>query len=83
MPKPKPTVPSESDILFNRLNVLTSQHHRVLGSILPPRSHGPSLSGEFQSQEDEDDAQVLAATPDVLVASAVGLFVQAGKLMVR
>ncbi|KAF2673129.1 hypothetical protein BT63DRAFT_421308 [Microthyrium microscopicum] len=68
---PKPTEPSEADIVFNRANVALAKHQRLVASWLSPPSAQELASAKSQDELQKEEEDMFAPVPELLGVGAV------------
>ena len=65
---PKPKVPSEADIVFNRANLALARHKKLVASWLPPLPN-EQANQKSADELDKDEEEMFAPVPELSVTT--------------
>ncbi len=64
---PKPSLPSEADIIFNRASVALSKSQRLIASWLPPPTPSELANAKPEEEIEREDQEIFTPVPELYV----------------
>ncbi|KAF2803871.1 uncharacterized protein BDZ99DRAFT_575926 [Mytilinidion resinicola] len=65
-----PAVPSEADVVYNRMAVVHAKHQRLIASWLPPKTPEELANAKSEEELEREEKAIFAAVPEVLGVGA-------------